>query len=122
VVGALEAAHGALGLGDQAGAAVAADVEDAVGAALVVAHEQEALAGDVAGVEGAALGERLRMPDADPAAEEQVLGLPVGDGLVDVGAGRQLGGLEERLAGLLELGGGEGRGHDGREGITTSCS
>ena len=52
----------------------------------------------------AALGQRLRVPDAHPAAEEEVLGLPVGDGLVDVGAGRQLGGLEERLAGRGELG------------------
>ena len=100
---------------------MAADVEDAVGAALVVAHEQQALAGDVARVEGAARGERLRVPDAHPAAEEEVLGLPVGDGLVDVGAGRQLGRLEERLAGRRELGGAEGRGHDGRERIKTSC-
>jgi hypothetical protein len=61
------------------------------------------------------------MPDAHPAAEEEVLGLPVGDGLVDVRAGRELSGLEERLASLRELGFGEERGHDGRQRINSSC-
>src|SRR4051794_18025118 len=113
VVGALKAAHGALGLGDEARPAVAADVEEPVGAAPVVAHEEQALARDLAGVEGAARGERLRMPDAHPAAEEEVLGLPRGDRLVDVGAGRQLGRLEERPPRRGELLWGEGRGHRG---------
>jgi hypothetical protein len=88
---------------------------------LVVADEQQALVLDLAREEVAALRQRLRVPDAHPAAEEQVLGLPVGDGLVDVGAGRELCGLEERLAGLRELGFGEERGHDRRQRINTSC-
>ena len=82
--------------------------------ALVVAHEEQALAADVAGDERAARGERLRVADADPAAEEEVLRLPGGDLLVDVGAGRELAGLEQRAAGLRELGLGEGRRHGAR--------
>ena len=74
----------------QARAAVAADVEEAVRPALVVADEQQALAADLARDERAARGERLRVADAHPAAEEEVLGLPGGDLLVDVGARRQL--------------------------------
>ena len=61
----------------------------------------------------AAGGERLRVADAHPAAEEEVLGLPGGDLLVDVGARRELGGLEQRAARLRELGLGEGRRHGG---------
>jgi hypothetical protein len=92
---------------------MAADVEEAVRAALVVAHEQQALARDLAREEVAARRERLRVADAHPAAEEQVLGLPAGDLLVDVRAGRELGGLEERTPGLGELGRGERGSHDG---------
>ena len=61
--------------------------------------------------EGAAGGERLRVADADPAAEEEALRLPAGDLLVDVGARRELGGLEQRAARLRELGLGEWRRH-----------
>ena len=111
MVGALEAAHRALGLGTSRAPRWRQTLKKPCALALVVAHEQQALAGDVAGDEGAALGERLRVADADPAAEEEVLRLPGGDRLVDVGAGRELGGLEQRAARLRELGLGEGRRH-----------
>ena len=77
----------------------------------------------LAGEEGAARGERLRVADAHPAAEEEVLGLPVGDVLVDVGARRELGGLEQRAARLRELGRSVNRcgSHGGGHRIKTSC-
>jgi hypothetical protein len=104
VVRTLEAADGALARGDEPGAAVAADVVEA--AAL---EEQQALAGDPGGEEAAAAGDRARVADAHPAAEEQVLGLPRGDVLVDVCAGGEERRLQQWAERWLELLAGEHR-------------
>src|SRR3954451_14199271 len=89
VVGALQAAHAALGSVDDAGPAVPAGVVEGVRHSGVVADDEDALAADLARQETPALADLLDVARGDPSAEEQLVELPLKDPLVHVGRTRE---------------------------------
>ena len=90
VVGAPQAPFDtALALGDQAGAAVPADVVEGARAAVLAPDHDDAVATDLAHQEVPGLAHLGDMPDADPARSEDLLQLPVEDGRVGERGGRQ---------------------------------
>jgi hypothetical protein len=82
---------------------VAAGVQERVRHAVVVGHDEDALAADLDHEVVAALAHLVDVPDADPAAHEDVLELPVEHARIGERRLRQRRRALERLARALEL-------------------
>ena len=103
VVGAAQAlAHLALGLLDQAGAAVATDVEEGARMPVLAADDDDAVVAELAHQELARLVDRGDVPDADPAAVDLV-DLPLEHRLIGEGGRGQHRRPLDRLLGPRDL-------------------
>ena len=105
-----------IAVGDQASAAVTADVVEGPRPAVLAADHDDAVAADLPHQEAARLAHLRDVPDADPAGAEDLLQLPVQNRRVGEGGGRQHRRLLQRPQRLRDLSGVERQGGRHRQG------